>query len=632
MFIPKIESGAIQIPKDFQPIKLGELILLGYKIPEDCRKLSERKIIIAETFWTVDKNFDTDYLIEFSAIPERECIMPIFSQDISQADDNSMWFTSDWTVGEIYKITFELEMPPLEKIANTDLNLEIHVVDENEKICGVYRDSEKIEVHFSNKPYYNLDFPKCIYQNKIGQTWTAKQLEEITGGKWITPPPEDFFIRSIIRLGPDRKFARQPILYCARKDSKLYSRGVLPDFAKNAVAAMVNKPIKNLSKDIPQLLVNDTVNAVIDLAFASRARFQGKVIGVTGSNGKSITVAMIKNILSENNNIVSTVGNRNSPFTIALQFACHPQNRAYAVMEFSSVSLDKAWGSLTYGLKPHVAVVTSITDAHLAEHGTMEGVARAKSKIFCGMSPGSYAVLNRDMPYYEIFEKKANDALLNIITFGKHPKSTVRMRNISDGEIFTYNGRNFKLECPVPPDQIYDALAAISTSIALAVPVRIALEKLKDYKMLSGRDNLLQTTYHGKNLRVIDGSFNATFLSIKNGLEYLKSVEENSKSRVIVLGDIAHLGKSAEKVHRQLADVILKADVNRIFLCGEFMKFLYEDIKDKCNCYWFESGQVLTPELKNYLRENDCVFIKGSIPAKLELLVKEILADESCRE
>lgn len=337
------------------------------------------------------------------------------------------------------------------------------------------------------------------------------------------------------------------------------------------------------------------MRAIFELAFAARERFQGKVVGVTGSNGKSTTISMIKNILSGNNNIVSTVGNRNSPISIALQFASLPQNRAYAVMEFSSVSLDKNWGSLTYGLKPNVAVVTAITDAHLLEHGTMEGVARAKSKIFCGMKAGGYAVLNRDMPYYEIFERKANEHFLNIISFGSHPESTICMKKIANGEEFTFRKKSYKLNCPVPPDQIYDALAAIGVTIALAIPIKIALEKLENYEMLSGRDNLLNAVYKNKKLRVIDGSYNATFLSIKTGLEYLNSVEENPKSRVAILGDIAHLGEAAEKVHRQLAEVILNNKPNRIFLCGSFMKILYEDIKDECNCEWFESGQQLIP-------------------------------------
>lgn len=85
------------------------------------------------------------------------------------------------------------------------------------------------------------------------------------------------------------------------------------------------------------------------------------------------------------------------------------------------------------------------------------------------------------------------------------------------------------------------------------------------------------------------------------------------------------MGEAAEKVHRQLAEVILNNKPNRIFLCGSFMKILYKDIKDKCNCEWFESGQQLIPQLENNLREGDCVFVKGSIPAKLNLLVKEIL-------
>ena len=105
----------------------------------------------------------------------------------------------------------------------------------------------------------------------------------------------------------------------------------------------------------------------------------------------------------------------------------------------------------------------------------------------------------------------------------------------------------------------------------------------------------------------------------------MNSIEKNPAARVAVLGDIAHLGDSAEKIHRQLAELIFKYNPDRVILCGKYMKILWQDIKDKCQCHWFESGQKLIPELNNLLNDGDCVFVKGSIPAKLSLVVDEIL-------
>lgn len=639
----KKEQGSVSIPTDakIQPVKLGGLILCGYKIPDDCRKLSERKIISAETYWTVENNLTENYQIQFSAIPERECRMPVFSLNTSQAGNNSVLFTSKWIAGAAYKIIFNLEMPPLEKIANADLTLELFVIL-NEKVCGIYRDPQKIKMNFSHTPNYNLNFPDSIYQNEIGKHWTAKQLADVTGGKWIVPPPENWYVNSVVYL---RRLARalpKPNLYIATTYEELAfhdiyhkqqgsvkanhdSHKTLHRFADQFAGAIVDRHVQNVPKDFPQLLVNDPVKAMFELAFASRKRFQGKVIAVTGSNGKSTTVSMIKNILSGNNIIVSTIGNRNVATEAAYTFASFQQNRAYAVMEIASMALDSEWGSITYGLSPNVSVVTSITQAHLLEHGTMEGVARAKAKIFCGMAPGGYAVLNHDMPYYEFFEQKAKKHLLNVISFGVHPNSSIRMKNIQDGEIFTFRGKSYRMNCPIPPNQIYDALAAIGVSVAIAVPIPVALGKLQNYKMVDGRDNLKSAVYKNKNLKIIDGSFNATFLSMKTGLEYLNSLEKNPKARVAILGDIAHLGDAAEEIQRQLSEIILANDIDRVILCGKRMNSLWREIKDKCKCFLFDSVQELIPELDKFLLDGDYVFIKASTPAKFNLLIKEIV-------
>ncbi len=635
----EIECGAISVPAaaKISPVKLGKLTLRGFWIPQDRRKLRERKIIWTETYWSIEKFLKENYQIQLVAIPERRCRMSAFSQDIPQGEENPMWLTSNWKPDAIYKILFALEMPSLEKIANADLTLELRVKTE-EKILGVYREPQKIEMRFPHTPYYNLNFPKSIYQNHFGRMWTARQLEEITGGKWIVPPPEGWFVRSICRKSHYLDIFPEPALYIAttqkqrelhdiyarQNKNRLDTHRHLHEFVNKTAGAIVSRPIKNLSPDYPQLLVKDSVRAMFEIAFASRKRFQGKVIAVTGSNGKSTTVAMLRNILSKDHNIVSTRSNKNVATSLATAFLNYANDKAYAVLEIGSMALDTEWGSITCGLCPNVAVITSITEAHLLEHGSLEGVAKAKSCVFEGMEPGGFAILNRDMPYYELIEKRAEEKFLNIITFGSHAEADVRMEKILDGENFSFARRSYRLNCHVPPDQIYDALAAIAVTAALAIPIEKALQVLGKFEMLGGRGKIIDAVYKEKNLRVIDGSFNATFLSIKTGLEYLNSVEENPKSRVAVLGDIAHLGDSSEKVHRQLAEVILADKPDRIFLCGEFMKMLWEEIKDKCNCLWFESGQKLIPELDKLLQDGDCVFVKGSIPAKLNAVVKEL--------
>lgn len=194
-----MEWGAMKIPAEAicGEVRLGDLNLCGYWVPQGCRKLSARQTIWADTYWTVDKKIEHDCQIQLVAVPERKCRMKEFGQTFSRDDDPARC-TSNWVSGAVYKIHFALEMPPLEEIANADLTLELRVIVDG-KVQGVRRDTQKIEMNFSHTPQYRLEFPPSLYQNHFGRYWTARQIEEITGGKWIVSPPENFFVRSFCR-------------------------------------------------------------------------------------------------------------------------------------------------------------------------------------------------------------------------------------------------------------------------------------------------------------------------------------------------------------------------------------------------------------------------------------------------
>ncbi|MBD3878999.1 MAG: D-alanyl-D-alanine carboxypeptidase family protein [Quinella sp. 1Q5] len=460
-----------------------------------------------------------------------------------------------------------------------------------------------------------------IYPAKF---WTAEQLAKVTGGSWIVPPSEDWHVQSF-RMGSffNLRLGQRPTLFLANTDDSLKR------FFENVNdfnGAIVSHDVEGLPPNFPLLKVKDVERAMFEIGIVARKRFQGKVIGVTGSCGKTTTCNMLSHVLGKEHNVIATPKNANFYKNVPWIMAHAKQDDDFVVLELAHSALSKVQGSITYDITPDIAVVTSIAPAHLTYKGasSVEGIANYKKRIFCGMSADSYAILNRDMPCYEIFEQEAKSFKLNIITFGTHPEANVRMPELKDGGEFFVAGNAYKLSCPVPAEQLYDALVTVAVSIAVKVPIEKTLDYLKTFSLVKGRGNVLKVNLAGKNLKVIDSTFNANPLSMTYALQHLKSIEPNQAARVAVLGDIAELGKKSVEYHKGLAGAMLDAEPDRLLLCGEFMRYPYEMIKDKLNVTWFKTLEDLIKSFAEYLRDGDTVLIKSSHSTGLSQIVKDV--------
>ncbi|MBR0289740.1 MAG: hypothetical protein IJQ82_12250, partial [Selenomonadaceae bacterium] len=391
--------------------------------------------------------------------------------------------------------------------------------------------------------------------------------------------------------------------------------------------AIISHNVEGLPPSFPLLKVENSGRAMYEIGFAARKRFKGKTIAVTGSAGKTTTCNMLRHTLGKDHEVTATPGTVNAYIGIPWVFSHVKPNDAYAIVEISEVSLNGLNGSITYEITPDVAVVTSIAPAHIGKMGSLEEIAQRKSNILCGMMAGSYAVLNRDMPHYEIFAAKAKSLKLNILTFGTHPDSFVRMPVFKDGGNFSVMGKTYKLSCPVPVDQLYDALAVIAVSVAVGFSIEKALEYLQTFSPVAGRGNILKSTRNKKSLTIINSSYNANPFSMKNALEHLKAVEPNQKSRVAILGDIAELGENSAEYHKGLAEAMLDAAPDRLLLCGGMMHYPYELVKDKLNCTWFETLDKLLAGVETHLQDGDTILIKSSHATGLSKVVALLSKD-----
>ena len=622
---PRPEWIVDKVPDDaiISPQRLGPLKLVGYHVPPECRTMTERTLLYVETYWTIDEPVDEDYRLSIKGAPMRECYMEPFGDETPHEFLDYMWPVNRWKTGVIYREKFGMSPPAIDKILNLNLCVTLRVFLE-EKVVDEFKAPNSIKMRIPNLTYpyfYDKEFDDIIYQSEPGKCWNAEQLAKVTGGEWIVPPPKDWYTQALF-FSSSKNISTPCLALLTRNSSTKFLENI-----NKFDGAMLSHDVKDLPDDFPVLKVRNIRRAFWEIGVAARKRFQGKVIAVTGSAGKTTTCNMLKHFLSKEHKIQSTPGNENGYDNIPRAFANVKQDDAYVVLEVSLHAFARLPGSITYDFPPNVAVVTSLVPAHTGSGGSLERLAKYKSKIFCGMSPGSYAIINRDMPYYELFEAKAKSFKLNIITFGTHPDATIKMPVlVNDGEFFVAD-KAYKISCPVPAEQLYDALSVIGVSIAVGIPVEKTLEHLKTFTPVKGRGNIVKSVHDGKNLTIINSAFNANPISMRYALEHLKNIEPNQKSRVAILGDIADLDSHSVELHRQLAESMLAAEPDRLLLCGKLMRHPYEVVKGKLNVLWFETLKELLANVENHLRDGDTILVKSSHATGLSEIVDLLSKD-----
>lgn len=398
---------------------------------------------------------------------------------------------------------------------------------------------------------------------------------------------------------------------------------------QGAVAAVVSKQIET---GLPQLIVADTRLALGRLAAAWRSRFPGKVIGVTGSNGKTTVKEMLACIMGQQGAVLATEGNLNNDIGVPLMLLrLKPGQHHTAVIEMGANHCGEI-AYLTSLVQPDVAVVTNAAAAHLEGFGSLEDVARAKAEIWQGLREHGTAIVNQDDEFAGYWAELVAD--YKSLGFGMLPSADV---SLADGGVHwqisgsTYKSR-FNMQTPAGDinvamnlagrHNVMNALAATAAALAAgatAAEVQIGLESMAPVK---GR---LQpkVTEHGQLL--IDDSYNANPQSFRAAMDVLLQAPGE---KILVMGDMAELGKTAEQHHFSIGDEARQKGIDQLLACGSHCQEAVKGFGDGAIC--FATQQALIEHLSAMLAEPVCqdavLLAKGSRGAAMDKVVDALVA------
>jgi UDP-N-acetylmuramoyl-tripeptide--D-alanyl-D-alanine ligase len=405
---------------------------------------------------------------------------------------------------------------------------------------------------------------------------------------------------------------------------------------RGAAAAMVDRAIPQLPMSAPLLGVGDTLAGLAALGAAGRNRSGARIVAVTGSVGKTGTKEALRLALASSGPTYASAGGLNNHWGAPLSLARLPPEAGYGIFELG-MNHPGEIASLTRLVRPHVAVITTVEPVHLGFFPSVEAIADAKAEIFLGLEPRGVAVLNRDNPHFVRLRVAAKRAgAVEIFGFGTHPESAARLVDCvldSRGSTVeaTVCGATIRFRVPLPGRHwVMNALAVLTAAQAAGAAVDRAAEALAALESLPGRGRRHELAWRGGTLTVIDESYNASPPSMRAALAVLAATEPGAGARrVTVLGDMLELGDTSERLHRELAEPLAAAEVDRVFLIGEAMAALDEVLPvEKRGGLWRSSEEAM-PALLRFLEPGDVVTIKGSRGVRVSRVVELLRAQSA---
>lgn len=438
--------------------------------------------------------------------------------------------------------------------------------------------------------------------------WTAEEICCATHSSLCSKEPFE-----ATGVAIDSRDVQKGDLFVALKGEKVNGHDFLEEaFQKGAVAALVEHVP---SVDYPHIVVRNTVEALCNLGRAARNRLNGRIVGITGSAGKTSTKDMVAMVLSAFGKTYATRRSFNSTVTVPLSLACADVELNYGVFEMGMNHAGEI-EMLTKMVRPHIAVVTNVAPAHLQHFESVEAIAQEKAAIFLGLPSDGFALIPGDNPQRSILESVARvKGIKNIYSFGQSLDCQAQVIKSYGREGRFYHdvlifGKPYTFSFEMPGIHwAYNGLVSLLVAHILGLDLQKVCTLLETYKPTERRG---VPTLLRNDILLVDESYNANPLSMKMALESFGERSVGGR-KIVILGDMRELGARSEALHKELKESIIKSGASVVLTCGEMMKALHHTLEETIEAYHFDSVDTLIEKLLNFPKAHDAVMVKASL-------------------
>jgi UDP-N-acetylmuramoyl-tripeptide--D-alanyl-D-alanine ligase len=452
---------------------------------------------------------------------------------------------------------------------------------------------------------------------------SLKQISEMISAKNDITPFADIMIEGVSI--DSRKIEKDQLFIPFKGEHSDGHIFVEESIRKGAAAALWQSDVPNPPVHLPILIVDNCLEALQELARKYRKELQVKVVGITGSNGKTTTKDMTAGLLSIQYKVQKTEGNYNNHIGLPLTVLGLREETEIAVLEMGMSGKGEI-EFLTKLARPDAVVITNIGESHLLDLGSREGIAEAKLEILKGLHDGGLAVLHGDEPLLmeRIHRAQGN---LRIQTFGRNETNYIyptEIRQLDKGNQFKINASDIIFELPVlGTHNILNALASMLIAKYFSIPFEKMNEGLSGIKLTNMRMELVEGK-HGE--KIINDAYNASPTSMMAAIELVSNLQGYDR-KILVLGDMLELGPQEEQYHLQIGEGLNAGQIDLVFTYGKLGGYIAEGARavlGEQQVYAFTDKTELIQELEQHVSEQTLVLVKASRGMKLEEIVTSL--------
>ena len=480
-----------------------------------------------------------------------------------------------------------------------------------------------------------------VYKNKIIKISDRKIVKKINiKSKILNKKKLNFFenkqiLSDILRrtkqvefsgLCIDTRTLKKNNLFLAIKGKKNDGNQFIYDALKKGAGCVItSSSLKKNNKKI--FIVKNSISFLKHFATLKREKSSAKIIAVTGSAGKTSLKNLIHDLLQYYGKTYSSPRSFNNHLGVPISLSNLSFDDKFGIFE-AGMSRAGEIRKLTRLIKPHIGIITNIGEAHLENFKNIFEIANAKSEIIENIQPEGTVILNRDDKFFNFLFKKAKAYKLKITTFGADKKADICLKKIikknnKTSIVVNFDNQNIVLE--IKDINIYNVLSSLAVLKELKFDIFKIKNKLKYLESPEGRGKKYFITRYNKKFKLIDESYNANPLSVKNAINKLNSIKKNKFKKYLILGDMLELGSRSKKYHEELSKVINNSDIDKVFIKGKKTIFTYKLLKKVKRGNILQSNEDIDLSLNNMISNNDYLMIKGSNATGLNNFSKKMI-------
>lgn len=437
------------------------------------------------------------------------------------------------------------------------------------------------------------------------------EILEATKGKLISGDKNT----DITAFSQDSRKVVSGGMYIPLKGERFDGHAFIESAFENGAAAIITHKKVNYPDKIV-IEVADTMKALKDMACYLRQHRNVKVVGITGSVGKTSTRDMVYSVVKQKYKTLKTEGNYNNEIGLPLTILRYDDEEVM-VLEMGMNHLGEM-SRLSHIALPDIAAITNVGTAHIGELGSRENILKAKLEITDGMKQGGCLVINQDNDMLQTVDIPE----LKVIRVGKDKQSQILAKDIelketSSSFVVQYQGKEELIDVPVQGEHnISNALIAIAIGLELNIEMEDIKRGIQSFQLTKNRMDIIEKENH---ITVIDGTYNASVDSMKSSLDVLANYK---RRKVAILADMLELGTFSEKLHRDVGQYVVDKGIDVLICVGKEAYYLYDQASQYIDrAYYYENNQQLMEHLKEFIVENDVILVKGSHSMNLKEIV-----------